>query len=448
MEHLGNPVQRQYSFSSWANRATLTSWALQFVWYSLDTQSTLEISILIDSSVPLLTPVQNYATNVGDLLDYINLRYFRVRSYDATSTATYGPGCRAERLRREKLGVRATDLRQEDGTDLHERCRICSIARDREQTFTVVLGSFPIPNEVLRPETYPRVTTNYNSLAGEMQMARITVDGTENSRNPLMARYTSVEQVDLLDKIPEIPDPSFSFDQKLKKLAHGVDSGDLYTTLEALQSFGDNPPRLCNILTSAHLSSVTNSVQFVGSNTSDKWYQATDGVDGEEKEGMDGEEKERRVIGEQRVFSLPGLAWRRRHYFVFHALQKFESYAKSGMLRYMFSERSVRERTMRNTPGLTDLPEGPLQIIVGYMTPFFPHPMDMESIMMEDHGQAFGDRSKLVAGNVLSEAATNITFDDEVIRQALGGQLIPNGSVFDPYNAPTISRDQRCNILQ
>jgi hypothetical protein len=362
---------------------------------------------------------QNYHALVGDLLYDINQRYFRVRSHDASTPAPFVVLCQAERVRRSKLGMRVTGLRREDGVDLHYRCVIRGLAHNRVLSLTVVLGSYPIPNEVLRPEITTQAT-HYSLLDDEMHKDRCrSVLWQENIKHPLNSRYTSEETLLSLDKIPEKPALPRSFEEKLQNLTDGVDSGDLVTTLAGLRSLGLNSPRLTNILVCAHLSTVTNYVQCVGIHTCNRWWHESGDV-----------------FGEQRVYSLLGLAWRRRHYFVFHALQKFESYAKSGMLRYMVSEHAFRESEMRNVTAPQQIPEGPLQIIIGYMTPFFPHPLDMESIMVDDHDQAFGNRSKLVQGYVISEEDTNTTFQDEVIRQALGGQLITNGNAFKPYEDP------------
>jgi hypothetical protein len=315
--------------------------------------------------------------------------------------------------------MRVTGLRREGGgADLHYRCVIRGLRGDGVLSLTVVLGANAMPNEV---------PISYRLLADEMHKNRTrSVKLEENNKHPLTARYKSEETLLSLDKIPEKPEPARSFEEKLQNLTDGVDSGDLDTTLAGLQSLGLNSPRLSNILVCAHLSTISQHVQMVGIYTCNHWWQESGDV-----------------FGEQRVYSLLGLAWRRRHFFVFHALQKFESYAKSGMLRYMVSEHNFREREMRDVTAPQHIPEGPLDIITGYMTPFFPHPLDMESIMVDDRGKAFRVRSKLVQGCVLSEDATNTIFQDEEIRQALGGQLITNDKAFTPYDDPVAQPTDR-----
>jgi hypothetical protein len=333
--------------------------------------------------------------------------------------------------------MRVIGLRKEDGTtELHERQVIRGLARDYKLTLTVVLGSSPMPNESLQPPWSNSVMIwdaragkdlrdrdmSYSVLAHEMQLGRQqSVLLQENNKNPLLVKYTSLERLRSLENIPDNPEASLSLEHNLRNLADGVDSGDLGSTLAGLRSLGLNPPRLSNILVGAHFSTDTNSVQCVGADTFKHWS----------REAAE-------VFGEQRLYSLPGLAWRRRHYFVFHALQTFESYAKNGLLRYFFGEYDIRVREVMNLTALHHIPEGLVQIISGYMTPFFPHPLDMESIMIDDHGQAFGSRSKLVRGDVLSEEATNTLLGDENANRALGGQWIPNGEAFKPYDDPTV----------
>jgi hypothetical protein len=407
------------------------------MWYVLLIQCSLELSILFDSPVPLYLSGQNVLTKVEDLIVDLNDRYFRVLSFYADAPAPYGDGCRRERLRRKKSGMRVIGLRKEDGTTaLHERQVIRGLARNYKLTLTVVLGSSPMLNKGPQPPGNREVgwgdaragndmrdrDMSYSVLSHEMQLGRQqSVLLHENNKYPLLVKYTSVERLRTLANIPETLEASLSLEHNLRNLADGVDSGDLGSTLASLRSLGPDPPRLTNVLVAAHSSTDTSSVQCVGADTYKHW-------------SLESAE----VLGEQRLYSLPGLAWRRRHYFVFHALQTFESYAKSGLLRYFFGEYDIRVREVMNVTALHHIPEGLVQIISGYMTPFFPHPLDMESIMIDDHGQAFGSRSKLVRGDVLSEEATNTILGDENANRALGGQWIPNGEAFKPYDDPTV----------
>jgi hypothetical protein len=312
--------------------------------------------------------------------------------------------------------------------ELHERTVLQGLNELRNFSLTVVFGTLA----TMRPfeRVHPFSESNSTLLYTEMQSTLRAVTWTDHCQYLLHCCYESLEEVESLEKIPVKPVSCYSLHHRLQNLANAVDSGDLYTTFGCLRSLGGLPPRLSNVLVGAHMSSDSSSVQFAGEEAVDQWLRCS-----KEKYLM---ERGQGVLMEQRLMSLLTLAWRRRHHFVYLTLHKYDLHAKSGMLRYLFSEHVIRKNKLRDS--LPRFPNGLLQTVIGYMTPFYPHPLDMEPIMTEatmldKHVKAFENRSNLVQGCVLSEESTRETFTDHHIRLKLEGQFIPSGEVYKPYDA-------------
>jgi hypothetical protein len=308
-------------------------------------------------------------------------------------------------------GMRVVSLRRR-GIDLHDRTFLQCLYEHRDFTLTVVFGTSATSRQGVRSSHKMHRWITTSARCEETQAALHRVTTAEHITNPLVCRYMSMEEVQVLPVIPAKPVDRGSSDQILQDLANAVDSGDLYATLEGLQSFGGSPPRLSNVLVAAYLSPLSTSIQFAGEEISECWT-------------------EMGVLMEQRLFSLLTLAWRRRHYFVNLALLKYDMYARSGMLRYLFSEHVVRKKKLRDT--LPDFPPVPMQIVIDYMTPFYPHTLDMESIIGGNR-EPVEYHPGLVQGQVLSEERTRETFTKAKMRWKLKGQFIPDGDVYKPYD--------------
>jgi hypothetical protein len=229
----------------------------------------------------------------------------------------------------------------------------------------------------------------------------VTLEENDLAPMQLMSKETAS-----LSKITnEIPAPVPQF----RRLVNAVDVGDLPGTLSELVKLGLEAPRLGNILVYANLSADCDSPQFVGQATAERWQSRGKGV-----------------VSEQRLYSLIGLAWRRRHFLIYNLLMKFDSYAKSGLLRYMFCEHIIwNETAMKAMKDTSTLPDTTQSIILGYTDTFFPY----------SPGNVYKQRSDSVEALILSEDATMNILTNNGTYQLLRAERIPPGtSVYRPYD--------------
>jgi hypothetical protein len=246
-----------------------------------------------------------------------------------------------------------------------------------------------------------------------MMRSRRDVTVTENNKAPLQmqTKATQTDATAYRSKPIQAHPVAMS---RFRCLVNAVDIGDFTGFLSELLKLGLNAPRLGNILVCANLSADPESIQFVGQATADCWTSQGGGCDG--------------VVSEQRMYSLIGLAWRRRHFFIYNTLMKYDKYAKSGQLRYLFCEHQVRQDAVSEAIAAS-LPSTLKTIILGYMDTFFPHSLIEEQTQWELEKRTLG----CVESQIMSEEVAMSLLSIDGTYYFLGAVRTPDGNVFGPW---------------
>lgn len=266
---------------------------------------------------------------------------------------------------------------------------IHSVTWDEHLQLTIVLGENSRNLTILHRNKIRKKTQELK--VGGMRSLRSQVSVVDHERHPPSTEETTSSVH------TEHPSPYTT-------LAKMVDSGNLKGTLEKLDELGRDPPRLCNVVVSAHLSSDPKSRQYVGIQTAEKWMTGPDLIE-----------------GERRLYSLLDLAWRRRYHFVSHALLLHEQYSKTGMLHYVWEERELWNGAFDNTVARI-FPSTVTEIVRGYVhAGVFPHVLDEPAIVVEGIGEVFEDSiSTLFPPTVLSDESVGVLYAVDLYPKSLG----------------------------
>jgi hypothetical protein len=294
------------------------------------------------------------------------------------------------------------------GTPLHERTVITGMTRWCD--LQIVLGTRePMPvcrvgMAQINEDGFLNVTPD--QARSLMLRSRQDVTVIENNKAPLQMQTKATEMV---IQVPPVERSRF------RRLVNAVDIGDFTSFLSELLKLGLEAPRLGNILVCANLSADPESIQFVGQATADCWMSQDGGCDG--------------VVSEQRIYSLIGLAWRRRHFIIYNTLKRYDKYAKSGHLLHLFYEHRARQDEVSEAIAAS-LPNCTKTIILGYMDTFFPHSLVVEQTpLLEPEKGTLG----CVESQIMSEEVAMSLLSIDGTYYLLGAERTPDGNVFGPW---------------